>query len=175
MKIMRHTFRRYQRICTLLGLFGAVMSCWNVVHAADVLSWRAVEDRRLAELRGGFDFANGLKISVGIQRAVYIDGNLVTTTSVSVPDLGRPTAAQAHALSASAGTISLVQNGPGNTFDPGPISPTTIATVVQNTLNNQSIKSLTVIDATSNSLGLLKTMNFQSAMRDALNTAAGGK
>jgi hypothetical protein len=159
----------------LLGAFGAGMSCWNVSHAADILSWQAVDDERLAELRGGFDFDNGLKISVGIQRAVYIDGNLVTTTSVSIPDLGRPTAAQAHALGIATGTINLVQNGPGNTFDPGPISPTTIATVVQNTLNNQSIKSLTVIDATSNSLGLLKTMNFQSAMRDALNTAAGGK
>jgi hypothetical protein len=175
MKIMRHTFRRSGRFHALLGVFCIGMTSWNLAHAGQ---WQAVTDDHLSDLRGGFDVGNGLKISVGIQRAVYIDGNLVTTTSLTLPDLAniaKPTAAQARALSASAGTVSLVQNGPGNTFDPGPISSSTVATVVQNTLDNRHIQSMTVIDATANSLGLLKAMNFQSGLRDALSTSVGGK
>jgi hypothetical protein len=188
MKIMRHTFRRSRRFHALLSVFCIGTISWNLAHAAVGdppaaerrldSQWQAVADDRLIDLRGGFDVGNGLQISIGIQRAVYIDGNLVTTTSLTLPDLAniaKPTAAQARALSASAGTISLVQNGPGNTFDPGPISSSTVATVVQNTLDNRHIQSMTVIDATANSLGLLKAMNFQSGLRDALSTSVGGK
>jgi hypothetical protein len=42
-------------------------------------------------------------------------------------------------------------------------------------LNNQEIRSRTVIDATVNTLGALKALNFASSMRDALNVAAGAK
>jgi len=45
--------------------------------------------------------------------------------------------------------------------------------VSQNSLGNQNIRNLTVIDATANCLGLLKNLNFQSGPRDALHVAAG--
>jgi hypothetical protein len=126
-------------------------------------------------MRGGFEIDSGLTVSFGIQRAVYVDGNLVATASVTVPDLARITTAQADALRTSAGTLSLVQNGGGNAFDAGATPAAAVATVIQNSLNNQEIRSLTVIDATVNTLGALKALNFAASMRDALNGAAGGK
>jgi hypothetical protein len=137
--------------------------------------WTAVGDDRLDSMRGGFEIDSGLTVSFGIQRAVYVDGNLVTATSVAIPDLARITAAQADALRTSAGAVSLVQNGAGNAFNSGAMPAAAVATVIQNSLNNQEIRSLTVIDATVNTLGALKALNFASSMRDALNVAAGAK
>ena len=137
--------------------------------------WTAVADDRLDGMRGGFEIDSGLKVSFGIQRAVYVDGNLVAAASVTVPDLARITTVQADALRTSAGALSLVQNGGGNAFDAGAMPAAAVATVIQNSLNNQEIRSLTVVDATVNTLGALKALNFAASMREALNGAAGGK
>jgi hypothetical protein len=47
------------------------------------------------------------------------------------------------------------------------------ATVVQNSLNNQDIRTLTQINAGVNSLGILHAINTQGALRDALIGAVG--
>ncbi|MGJ7486474.1 hypothetical protein ACSFA2_14515 [Variovorax sp. LT2P21] len=49
------------------------------------------------------------------------------------------------------------------------------ATVVQNTLNNQSIQTRTVIDATTNALSLARGANTAAALRDALTRAVPGR
>ncbi len=206
--------------------------------------WRAVDSARLDELRGGFE-AGGLQVSFGIERAVYINGNLVVQTSLVIPDVSRITAEQAGRLaaalqtaanagavaaaalgaqggqgsasgpgasaspgqpgsaSASAGTataipaqaagagtappaaviatatgsvstnglLNLVQNGPGNSFHPGALAGTP-ATVIQNTLNNQSIQSLLTIDAGVNTLQAFRAGIAASALDSALQRAA---
>ncbi len=137
--------------------------------------WLAVNEADLDNMRGGFDTDAGLKVSVGIQRAVYINGNLSTTNGFNIADVGKLTNGQTGLSNTTAGTINLVQNGPGNTFQPGPMPQVTTATVIQNTLNNQNIQSLTIINATTNSSGMFKGINFQSSLQDAVQNAVGSR
>ncbi|MFZ6644515.1 hypothetical protein ACO0LO_02260 [Undibacterium sp. TJN25] len=134
--------------------------------------WAAVGEERLDESRGGFD-AGGLVMSFGIERAVYINGNLVTTTSFNVSDVGKISTDQMKTLSAQAAAMGLVQNGPGNSFQLTTGNSGLPGTVIQNTLNNQNIKSTTVINATTNSLNLIRGINtldtFTNAVSGSLN------
>ena len=127
----------------------------------------AVSEKSLDAVRGGF-VTNGLNISFGIERAVYINGSLVTTTSLNVTDLGRFHAGRDTPVLTS-GTFGLIQSGAGNTVAPGTFSSGSIGTVIQNTLDGQKIQNVTVINATTNSLGLLKGMNMESSMRGAIS------
>ena len=126
----------------------------------------AVSDTSLGGVRGGYS-GNGLNISFGIERAVYVNGALVTTTSLNFGDLGQITAGRG-ATSLNAGTIQLIQNGVGNSVSTGSISSSSIGTVIQNTLDGQKIQNMTVINATVNSLGLLRSMNLGSSLRGAV-------
>lgn len=127
----------------------------------------AINARSLDRIRGGF-IGDGLSVSFGIERAVYINGTLVTTTSLNISDLGRITAGRGTTTSFDSGTLALIQSGAGNTVTSGTFSSTSIGTVVQNTLNGQKIQSVTVINATANSLGVLRGLNLQSTMRGAM-------
>jgi hypothetical protein len=130
----------------------------------------AVNEHALDKVRGGFDAGNGLLISFGIERSVYINGSLVTTTSLNVSDLGRATGGQAPGASdiAASRNATLIQNGAGNTFVTGALSPSMLGTVVQNTLNDQRIETVTSINATVNSLQMVRSRNFEASMRGAL-------
>ena len=122
----------------------------------------------LDQMRGGFETPTGLKISFGIERAVYINGNLVTTTSLNVSDLSKLSAGAAQAAGLSGASLGLIQNGPGNTFAPGQIAASSVATVIQNTLNDQKIQGVTLINATVNSLDLIRRSNVQSSILNGL-------
>lgn len=130
--------------------------------------WLALSDSKLDDVRGGFVVDGGLRISFGIERAVYINGSLVTTTRLNMSELGKATAAQGSARLPATGGLTLIQSGAGNSVLTGPISASSVGTVIQNTLNNQQIQSLTVIDATVNSMQILKSLNLQSALRGAV-------
>ena len=132
----------------------------------------AVGDNTLDGLRGGFDPGNGLMVTFGISRAVYINGGLVTQTTLNFGQLNNMNAAQAAQLSKQMASLNLVQNGPGNIFEPQQAG--TSGTVIQNTLDNQNIVNRTVIDATSNSLGMVKNLNMQSVISEGVARAIGG-
>jgi hypothetical protein len=131
-----------------------------------------VANARLATVRGGFDLGGGLEASLGIERAVYIDGNLVTYTSVNIPDLAHVTTQQAMALASALSTVN-VQSGPGNTFDPSSLGKTTAATVIQNTLNNQVIRNITTLNVGVNTLGAFRDEGMQQALQAAQIQALG--
>jgi len=126
----------------------------------------AVSEKLLDDVRGGFG-VDGLNISFGIERAVYINGALVTTTSLNLSDLGRITAGSG-VTAFNAGTIALIQSGAGNLVSAGTFSSGAVGTVIQNTLDGQKIQNLTVINATTNSLGALRGINLESSMRGAV-------
>lgn len=128
----------------------------------------AVSEHRLDAVRGGFDFGRGLLASFGIERAVYINGNLVASSSVRIPDVAHVTPAQADALAAAVGTVNVIQIGPGNSFDPAALRQTGGATVIQNTLDNQNIQSLTTLDASVNNLNLFHSLNLQDSLQTGL-------
>lgn len=154
---------------------------------------------RLDAVRGGFDLGEGLQASFGIQRAVYVDGNLVTYLNVTIPDLAHITAQQATSLAAALGTVN-VQVGSGNTFDtsssatgavshvgatvspaaqtnapnnpivtstviPASIAQANAATMIQNTVDNQVIRSLTTLNVSVNALNALRNQNLQQSLQ----------
>ncbi len=129
----------------------------------------ALDETALDTLRGGFVGDSGLKISFGIERAVYINGSLVTTTSLNLSELGTLSAGKAAALSLPevGNRIAFIQNGTGNAVLTD-LGPAAIGTVIQNTLNGQKIQTLTTINATANSLGVLKSIEAQRNLRSAI-------
>lgn len=139
--------------------------------AAGSALWTAVDDSTLDTMRGGFDFGAGLMVSFGIERAVTINGVLVTSTIINVGDLARVTPEQAALVNRQAAALNLVQNGPGSTSSLSGVDLSAPGTVIQNTLSNQHIQSQTVINASSNALGLMKTLNTLSALREALGNS----
>ena len=139
--------------------------------AAETPLWTAVEDSTLASMRGGFDFGNGLSVSFGIERAVTINGALVSSTTINVGDLARVTPEQAAMINRQAAAINLVQNGSGNIATLTGSDLATPGTVIQNTLNNQNIQTQTIINASSNALGMIKMLNTLGALRDALGNS----
>lgn len=220
----------------------------------------AMNDRDLDDMRAGFLTADGLQITFGIERAIYINGELVTFTSLNLTNIGQlvstiqggssstklmnmapsndiqsvipvplaghdapaPTAsvgsiqsappvstaststatpASVGAIasssaatsapqttgSANAGSVSqnlsrpqvqtintgssglaVIQSGGGNTFNAGSVDSGAIGTIVQNTLNNQKIQNFTVINATVNSMDVLRANNLQSTINNAV-------
>ena len=65
--------------------------------------------------------------------------------------------------------MALIQNGTGNIVASGAnLSPTSVGTIVQNTLDGQKVQTVTVINATVNSLGVLRSLNLQSSLRSAV-------
>lgn len=123
---------------------------------------------KLDRVRGGFVTDGGLKISFGIERAVYLNGNLVTTTSLNISDLSRISGGQAQVTGNGKDALALMQSGTGNVFSPSSISSTAAGTVIQNTLNNQKINTITRIDAVVNSSGIMRSINLQSSMQSAI-------
>jgi hypothetical protein len=134
-----------------------------------------VSDRTLDGLRGGFDLGSGLMVSFGITRNVYINGELVNQTSLNLGQLAGLSSAQAAELGRQFGALNLVvQNGPGNSIAPEAMGAA-FATLIQNSLNNQQIIQQTVINASSNALGLIKNLNTQATVNEALARAIGGR
>lgn len=130
--------------------------------------WVAVPPERLDALRGGYEVPSGLLLSFGIERAVYVNGDLVATTRVSIPDVARMSAEQAQALG-EIGDAIVVQIGPGNRFDPAGFN----GVAIQNTLDGQNIRSLTTLDVGVDTLGVFQDLNSQAALHNALIGAPG--
>ena len=133
----------------------------------------ALSEERLDAMRGGFDLPNGLKVSFGLSRVAFVNGNMVATTTLNIPDVSQMTAQQAQVL-AAANMGALIQVGSGNAVQAGALPPLA-GSVIQNTLNNQHIQALTTIDTSVNTLSLFKTMNLMSTINDALTSAVRGK
>jgi hypothetical protein len=101
--------------------------------------------------RGGFTTAAGVAVSLGIERIVTVDGQVVARSELRLGDLGRLVAGQA-----------------------APVTDN-LTTVVQNSLNGRAIGTATIIHASVGAQGLLQTMHFQSTLANAINAAAAGK
>ena len=111
----------------------------------------AVGPAELDGARGGFTTASGIAVSLGIERIVTVDGQVVARSELRLGDLGRLVAGQA---------VPSADN---------------LTTVVQNSLNDRAIGTATIIHATVAAQGLLQTMHFQSTLANAINAAAGGR
>jgi len=81
----------------------------------------------------------------------------------------------------SQGVVSPVVASPSTvtlgtaTVSTAPFDGAALGTFIQNTLNNQLIQSQTTINASTNSLGMLKGMNWLSTLNTALSNAFGSR
>ena len=129
--------------------------------------WLALSDDKLAAMRGGFSTGVGVMVSFGILRTVHINGVLASSSGFQVADLRSITPMQAEQLSRQTTAVSLVQSGPGNAFTT-PFAAGVPGVVVQNTLSEQKIRSVTEINAASNGMSMLKGLNLNQTLNDAL-------
>lgn len=131
----------------------------------------ALDHGSLDEIRGGFEPADSqLRFSFGIERAVFINGELITTTVLNLRDLQWTVGvgpAPEVATSGLAGAVGVIQNGGGNAV-PAQLGADLAGTVIQNTLDNQAIQTVTTVNAAVNSAQILRTMSVQSAVQNGL-------
>jgi hypothetical protein len=155
-------------------------AAFGAAHAGDLDAqprrseiWMAVGDHTLDDMRGGFDLGSGLIVSLGITRAVYVNGELMTQTTLDFGNLANLTPLQATQLNDQLRTLNLVQTGPGNTVDPS-VNAGAGGTIIQNTLNNQRISNQTVLNASTNAMSTMKGLNSMSTLSDSLLRSVGG-
>lgn len=156
-----HGFSRFIVASALL----AALVWTSIAWAQNPTAAGALSDRELDSVRGGFDAGGGLLASFGIERATYVNGQLVAYSQVSVPDVAHITAGQAQALAQAALTVNVIQNGAGNVIEPRAFAPGSAATFIQNSLDNQNIQNLTTINATVNTLGALRANHLQESLQ----------
>ncbi len=165
---------RQMTIC--LGVFfsliaGAIVALPAQGGEGDGLGaeWTPIDPARLDTMRGGFQLPSGAMLSFGIERMVFINGELAASTSVRVADLSRLTAEEARALGEFNRGI-VIQRGDGNRFEPVRLPG---GVVIQNTLDNQNITTITRLQVDSHVLGGFQGLNAGGALQDALMGSAG--
>lgn len=80
----------------------------------------ALKDEQLDQLRGGFENNQGLQFSFAIERAVVINGELLTSTRLVLNDLSPLLSGGVPSAELTNSVRSIVQNGFGNTVSPAP-------------------------------------------------------
>lgn len=156
-------------------------------------------DTELDGMRGGFEVnVNGTQVmlALSLERVTYINGVLVTSMKISLPDLASigkngvsPNAISVQTTSTGAGTsqvnsmpsasmtpqqisdlgqtVTVIQNGTGNTFVL-PQSLNSLTTVIQNTVDNQIIRNMTTINATVINQALVRSMELTASINQAI-------
>ena len=164
--------KRWLLPCSLCALLMAgACQAQSLTPQPEENTWLAVSNLTLDQLRGGFDVGSGLTVSFGITRAVSVNGQMVASTSFQVGDISKLTSAQAQALGQQISLqAQLVQNGPGNTIALG-AAGVPMGIYIQNTLNQQTIRSETVIQAASSGLSMIKSLNLQATLNESINNA----
>ena len=129
----------------------------------------ALDTSALDEVRGGFELeGSSLKFTIGIERAVYINGNLVATNVLNLKDLQSTAGGTsvAGALPAAPSGALVVQNGPaGSNYVAPLVAQNPSATVIQNSLNDQTIQNVTTINASVNSMQTVRAMSVANAIQ----------
>ncbi len=134
--------------------------------------WQAVDADILDAQRGGFDIPGGLNLSLGIERVVSVNGEVLSRTNVAIADMATMNADQLLQARTALGSNQLIQLG-GNNFTGSELGLPNGATLIQNSLNDQTIRAHTTITSTVNSMALIKDLNFHSTIRDAVVRSAG--
>ncbi|UNK49956.1 hypothetical protein MNR01_02640 [Lysobacter sp. S4-A87] len=130
--------------------------------------WVPVDPALLEDMRGGFQTASGMSLSFGIERAVFVNGELLSSTQVHIPDITHMTTDQAQEL-ARFNQGQVIQVGEGNTVEP---STTFNGLLIQNTRNDQDIRALTTVNVGVDTLSAFQDLNLQQALQNATVAAA---
>ncbi|MDH4080611.1 MAG: hypothetical protein OEU68_12430 [Nitrospira sp.] len=164
-----------------------------------------VTEEVLDSMRGGFQRdPDGPFMSFGIERNVFDNGKLVSSTVLKIPDLARfadrdwnpladhkgmkpfadrsgmklsvehsnvkPFANQTDVRPVAdrpSDTFTLIQSGPGNSLPHDVSSLPPFTTIIQNSLDNRTIQSQTVINATVEALTWARSLQLGNALSQA--------
>jgi hypothetical protein len=141
----------------------------NVAHHA----WQAVDASTLEQARGGFTAPSGLNVALGIERMVSVNGEILAQSHIAIADLAHISHEEAQQTSAALSSLKLVQHGNDNIYLAPMAQQAMAGMVIQNSLDGQQIRTDTMISSTVNSMSLLKSINAQASLGDALLHAAG--
>lgn len=159
---MRFTRSLPLLLLSLTGFAAAAPPAFDAAHAVDSATLDAA--------RGGFLTANGLVVTLGLERLVTINGNVVERTQMQLGDIGKLARGEGALSREAVGELRLIQNGDVRTMA-GNGANLLGGTVIQNSLNDQLIKNQTSINATVNTAGMLRALNFGASLNNALSTA----
>jgi hypothetical protein len=130
--------------------------------------WVPISTERLDRMRGGYRLPTGLEISFGIERVVFVDGQLVSVSRLTIADVSRISPEQAQVLSDLERT-TVVQVGGANVS----AAVGGHGLVVQNSIDGRAIQVSTTLDIGVGTLGVFQQWNASSALQSALNAAPG--
>ncbi|MGZ8449758.1 MAG: hypothetical protein ACXWWV_09225 [Candidatus Deferrimicrobiaceae bacterium] len=134
----------------------------------DLRNWKVADDQEIGDTRGGLVSGDGLEFALGIEKFIYVNGILEATNTLNiVKDAnGVPQLAPGQPVG---NMLTLVQIGDPakNTFDPGNLS-SGFFTVVQNNLDQQTIKNIDKITTTISVLPLLRAINQEAVLNQGL-------
>ena len=101
---------RRTTISTLLAVCGFGLTLFQPARAAMQISdeFAPVAMSDLEQMRGGFDNGSGVTLSLGIERAIFVNGVPVATISIQLPDV-QNIRADAAALAAAARADAAAQ------------------------------------------------------------------
>ncbi len=156
----------FKKSAIALLLYTALTPAYSEPMQNDFKDCKVASDETLEQMRGGFSINNSqILLSLGFQQVTYINGILAATTTINLPQLNSvtPIPIQQNFIPSQ-----IIQNGPGNTYIPPVPLPSNVMTVIQNSLNNQVINHMTIINATIASTQLINAMNMASTLRQAL-------
>jgi len=131
----------------------------------------AVDSAQLEEARGGFLIANGLEVTLGIERMVTINGNVVDRSEIQLGDIGKLAQGNGLVSQEALGELRLIQNGVTSALRGEATASLLGGTLIQNSLNDQMIGAQTTLNATVNTAGMLRALNFAEGLNNALSTA----
>lgn len=154
----------------LLSMAGVATAAPDAPAPAAFDPAHAVDSATLDQARGGFLTGDGLMVNLGLERLVSINGNVVERTELQLGDIGKLARGEASLSSQAVGELRLIQNGDVRTMA-GNAQNLLGGTIIQNTLNDQTIRNQTSINATVNTAGMLRALNFGTSLNNALTTA----
>jgi hypothetical protein len=148
-------------LCGLVPLpgHGQAVAAAAPFNATAFAAQDAVAPAALDGYRGGFVSPSGLAVTLGIERIVTQNGNVLAHSALQFGELGRLTAGRVP--QEEAGALQLAAGMLGG--------------VLQNSLDNQLIGQTIIINASVDARGALQSMHFQSTLSQALTGALAGK
>jgi hypothetical protein len=193
MNLLIRSIRRMMQIVMLTLLVLQTMTpVMASVRDTDFTSNIPVSEAVLESMRGGFQMdSKGPVISFGVERNVFMNGKLFSSTALNIPSMQRlfdrsgmkpfgdgsdmkPVAHHSDPKSPDPQpshqpneTFTFIQSGPGNSFDHDTPSLPPFMTVIQNSLDNRTIQSETVINATVEALTWARSLHLGNALSQA--------
>jgi hypothetical protein len=99
-------------------------------------------------------------MSFGVERSVFLNGKVVDSTVLNIPDVSKLVADSTHAL-------TVIQHGKGNALPTDLSALPAFMTVIQNSKDNQHIQTQTVINATVPALSVNRSLELGHALSQA--------